>query len=192
MENEQALLEALREGNAAAFQQLFDTYSDKLYRLAAGLLQDDAEAESVVQDSFLRLIEHLDRFEGRSKVGTWLYRVAYNASMDQLRKRRPFLPLASEMDDEGPLPSPTILTDWRNVPERRLTEAEVSAELNRAISTLPEKLRAIFILYEVEGLSHAESAEVLDISISAAKVRLHRARLALRERLAAYFTEFVT
>lgn len=192
MDNELVLLEALREGDSAAFQQLFDTFSDKIYRLAVGLLQDEAEAESVVQDSFLRFFEHLDRFEGRSKISTWLYRVAYNASMDVLRKRRPFLSLNNDLDGEdGPIPSPAILIDWRDVPERRLTEAEISAELDRAITSLPEKLRAIFILYEIEGLSHSESAEVLGISVSAAKVRLHRARLALREQLAAYFAELV-
>lgn len=192
MDNELVLLQALREGDSAAFQQLFDTFSDKIYRLAVGLLQDEAEAESVVQDSFLRLFEHLDRFEGRSKISTWLYRVAYNASMDRLRKRRPFLSLSSDLDDEdSPISSPAILIDWRDVPERRLTEAEINAELDRAIAALPEKLRAIFILYEIEGLSHSESAEVLGISVSAAKVRLHRARLTLRERLAAYFAELV-
>ncbi|MFZ0545073.1 MAG: sigma-70 family RNA polymerase sigma factor [Candidatus Promineifilaceae bacterium] len=193
MENEQRLLTALRQGEAAAFEQLFDTYSDKIYRLAAGLLEDDVEAEGVVQDSFLRLFEYLDRFEGRSKIGTWLYRVAYNASMDRLRKRRPSLSLTDERDhDDTSLPPPVILTDWRNLPERLLTEAEINSELDRAITALPERLRAAFILYEIEGLSVDESAEVLGISVSAAKVRLHRARLALRERLAESFSELVT
>ena len=188
MEKEQQLLTALRQGETAAFERLFETYSDKIYRLAAGLLEDNVEAEGVVQDSFLRLFEHLDRFEGRSKIGTWLYRVAYNVSIDRLRKRRPSLSITDEWDDEnGPLPTPIILTDWQNLPERRFTEAEINIELDKAIAALPERLRAAFILYEIEGLSINESADILSISVSAAKVRLHRARLALRERLAESF-----
>ncbi len=193
MQNDQELLIALRQGEAAAFQQLFDTYSDKIYRLAFGLLQNEAEAEGVVQDSFLRLFEYLDRFEGRSKLETWLYRVAYNVSMDRLRKRRPLLSLDSEMNEnDEPIPVPTILMDWRNVPELCLAEAEICVELDKAIAMLSEKLRAAFILYEVEGLSIKDSAEVLGISASATKVRLHRARLTLRECLAAYFAELTT
>lgn len=192
MKDDQELLVALCQGETAAFQQLFDVYSDKIYRLAVGLLQDEAEAEGVVQDTFLRLIEHLDRFEGRAKLGTWLYRVAYNASMDRLRQRRPLLPLNNEIDDETASPVPLILTDWRHVPEQYLTEEEIHAQLDKAIAALSEKLRAAFLLYEVEGLSVEESADVLGISVSATKVRLHRARLALREELAAYFSELAT
>jgi len=190
MQDDQELLTVLRQGEAAAFEQLFEMYSDKLYRLAFGLLQHEAEAEGVVQDSFLRLFERLDRFEGRAKLGTWLYRVAYNASVDRLRKRRPYLSLDNAVDeDDASLPAPAILMDWRNVPERCLTESELNAELDKAIAALSEKLRGAFILYEIEGLSIEEIAAVLGISASATKVRLHRARLALREYLAAYFAE---
>jgi RNA polymerase sigma-70 factor (ECF subfamily) len=194
MKDNVELLVALRRGEAAAFQQLFDAYSDKIYRLTVGLLENETEAEGVVQDTFLRLIEHLDRLKGQANLGTWLYRVAYNASMDRLRQRRPLLPLRTEVDDddETAVPAPVILTDWRNVPEQGLIEAEVNAQLDKAIATLSEKLRAVFILYEIEGLSVEASADVLGISIGTAKVRLHRARLALREELAIYFSELAT
>ena len=189
MQNEQEMLAALHRRDQAAFSQLFETYSDRIYRLSVGLLENETEAEGVVQDTFLRLFERLDQFEGRSKLGTWLYRVAYNLCQDRLRKRQPVSQIAMDVDDDEAMPVPTIFIDWSQVPERFLTEAEITAELDRAIATLPAKLKAVFMLREIEGLSTKECAEVLEISDSAAKVRLHRARLRLREELAAYFTE---
>ena len=98
-------------------------------------------------------------------------------------------PLGTDVDDDETIPVPAIFVDWSQVPERYLTEAEIKAELDRAIATLPPKLKAVFMLREIEGLSTRECAEVLDISESATKVRLHRARLLLREQLAMYFAE---
>lgn len=189
MFDEQELLAALRRRDATAFSQLFEAYSDRVYRLAVGLLESEVEAEGVVQDTFMRLIERLDQFEGRSKLSTWLYRVAYNLCQDRLRKRKPISTLVEEVDDEGTIPTPTILIDWEQLPERCLTAAEISRELDEAIATLPPKLKAVFILREIEGVSTQACAEALDISVSATKVRLHRARLLLREQLATYFME---
>lgn len=183
MKSEQELISALRRREPDAFTFLFETYSDKIYRLAAGLLEDDIEAEGVVQESFLRLFEKLDQFEGRAKVGTWLYRVAYNTAVDRLRKRRPHVRMDVDIDDAH-LPGPVVLTDWKQLPEQVLSESEIRAELDKAIAALPEKFRVVFMLREIEGLSTQETADIVGISVSAAKVRLHRARLALRERLA--------
>lgn len=184
------LLIALRQRDPAAFAQLFEMYSDKVYRLAFGLLEDENEAEGVVQDAFMRLLEHLDRFEGRSKLGTWLYRVAYNLSIDQLRKQRPLLSLTNE-DDYESIPIPAVLTDWRQAPETWLDSLELSDKMDQAIASLPAKLKAVFILREIEGCSTVECSQVLAISESAVKVRLHRARLLLREHLAEYVMEWV-
>jgi RNA polymerase sigma-70 factor (ECF subfamily) len=189
MLNEKEMLKALRLRDPAAFSQLFEAFSDRVYRLAVGLLENETEAEGVVQDTFIRLFEKLDQFEGRSKLSTWLYRVAYNLCQDRLRKRRPVSPLAMDVDEDEIMPVPTIFVDWSQVPERSLTEAEITTELDKAIATLPPNLKAVFMLREIEGLSTKECAEVLEISESATKVRLHRARLLLREKLAAYFTE---
>ena len=180
--DEVSLLSALRARNAEAFAYLFDRYSDKVYRLAVSLLKDEIEAEGVVQDAFLRLIERLDQFEGRSNLGTWLYRIAYNLSVDRLRKRKPDLVLEDEPED-GRLPAPVQLVDWTQWPEQMLSDAEVTAELDKAIAALPEKFRVVFILREVEGLSTQETANITGLSLSATKVRLHRARLFLREQL---------
>jgi RNA polymerase sigma-70 factor (ECF subfamily) len=191
MLDDSQLLTALRQRDPAAFAQLFELYSDKIYRLALGLLEDENEAEGIVQDTFMRLLERLHQFEGRSKLGTWLYRVAYNLSIDRLRKQQPVLHLTVADDAAETLPMPAVLTDWRDAPETWLASTELSDELDQAIAGLPAKLRAVFILREIEEVTTEECAHVLGISESAAKVRLHRARLLLRERLAAYVTELV-
>ena len=180
--DEALLLEALHKRDPDAFAHLFNLYSDKIYRLAVSLLKDDVAAEGVVQDAFLRLIERLDQFEGRANLGTWLYRIAYNLSIDRLRKRKPELVLEDEPGD-GRYPAPIHLIDWKQWPEQLLTDAEVTAALDKAIAELPEKFRIIFVLREIEGLSTKETAKITGLSLSATKVRLHRARLFLREHL---------
>lgn len=193
MPDESHLIDALRRQEPQAFNQLFETYSDKLFRVAVGLLQDEDEAEGVVQDAFLRLFEKLDRFEGRSQVGTWLYRVTTNACIDRLRQRRINQPLAEEIEGDNEASfMPAIMTDWTLAPETVFASTEAQFELDRCIAGLPESLRVTFILREIEGLSTAETAEVLNLKQSAVKVRLHRARLALREGLSSYFGELVS
>ena len=190
MNSDQNLLAALRRRDADAFAALFKLYSDKIFRLALGLLGDEDEAEGIVQDSFLRLFEKLDQFEGRSQLGTWLYRVAYNASIDRLRRQRPTQPLAddAQADDAAPF-MPALLIDWSQAPEALFDSGETQTQLEDAVSRLPERLRSTFILREIEGLSTAETAAVLSITVGAVKVRLHRARLLLREELSGYFGE---
>ena len=177
-----SLLTDLRNREPDAFAYLFEHYSDKIYRLAISMLKQEAAAEGVVQDTFLRLIERLDQFEERSQLGTWLYRIAYNLTVDRLRKRKPELELGDEPED-GRLTAPVNLVDWQQWPENLLADAEVTAALDDAIAALPEKFRIVFVLREIEGLSTEETAEITSLSLSATKVRLHRARLFLREHL---------
>ncbi len=193
MEGPAISIEALRAGDPAALSALFETYADRIYRLALGILRDPAAAEDIVQETFLSAIRHLDRFEGRSSLGTWLYRVAYNACIDRLR-RRTDEPLPPDEPDEDPetgavLSLPKSIIDWAGTPERWQADREVMAEIDRAIAGLPQSLRVVFLLRDVEGLSTGETAEALGLSEGATKVRLHRARLAMRERLSVYFGE---
>jgi RNA polymerase sigma-70 factor (ECF subfamily) len=190
MQNEADLISALRRRDPHAFSFLFDSYSDKIFRLAAGLLGDEDEAEGIVQESFLRLFTKLDQFEERAKVSTWLYRVAYNASIDQLRQRRPIQPLVDEPEQEEQPPIiPAIFVDWSQAPETMFASAEAQVELDRCVAQLPERLRSTFILRETDGLSTAETSEILEIKPGTVKVQLHRARLLLRECLTSYFGE---
>lgn len=181
------LVAALRRREPAAFAAAFDRYADRIFRLALGLLGDELEADGIVQETFVRLFQKLDSFEGRSSLGTWLYRVAYNLSLDHLRRRRPDLTIDDEEDEVTAVA--TTVAGWGRLPEETLSNEEVREALDQAIAALPAHYRVVFILREIEGLSTKETAEVTEISVSAAKVRLHRARLFLRERLAEQFAE---
>lgn len=185
MLDELACLEAMRKGDPACLGGFFEAWGDRLYRLALRLTGEPAAAEDVVQEAFLKLMAGADRIEGRSRLATWLYRVAYNASIDRLREQKRLQPVPSE-DDEQPLPMPETLVEFRLSPEAMARDAETRAALDEAIAALPPLLRAAFLLRDVEGLSTAEAAEALGITETNLKVRLHRARLALRERLSAH------
>lgn len=185
--DEQQLISALKQRDPMAFTQVFERYAPKIYRMAAQLLGDDQEADGVVQNAFLALIEKIDGFEGRASIGTWLYRVAYNEVLMRLRRARPQIDL--DTFEEADI-MPACLVDWEHLPESVLTNHEAAQMMAQAIAQLSPTLQTIFILRDVEGLSTSEVAQIMNISESAVKVRLHRARLALRERLAQYFEEY--
>ncbi len=187
MADEQTLIAALRQRDPAALAEVFATHSDKIYRLAVSLLHDEQTADGVVQDTFLSLIEHIHSFEERASLATWLYRVAYNHAQTRLRRQHPQVDV-DEWDGDG-LTLPEKLIDWNSVPELLLTGEEARRQIEAAIATLNPTLRAVFVLRDVEELSTEETAEALGIQPGAVKVRLHRARLALREQLAGYFEE---
>jgi RNA polymerase sigma-70 factor (ECF subfamily) len=183
--DEMACLEAMKRGEPGCLADFFELWADRLYGLALRLLGDPAAAEDVVQEAFLKLIAGADRIEGRSRLATWLYRVVYNAAMDRLRDQKREVPVPED-GGEGALPAPSLLVDFRLSPEAALRDAELRGALEGAIGALPPALRAAFLLRDVEGLSTAEAAEALGISEANLKVRLHRARLQLRERLSAF------
>ena len=184
------LLQELKSGKPEAFASLFDTYADRLYRLGMSLVGDPFEAEDIVQEAFLKAITHIDHFQARSSLGTWLYRVVYNSSIDRLRGRVD-VPLPEESNpDENSLPMPEVLLEW-HTPETLAISNEGQDYLDQAIQSLPETLRSVFVLRDIEELSTAQTAEILGIGENLVKVRLHRARLALRELLAVYFVERV-
>jgi RNA polymerase sigma-70 factor (ECF subfamily) len=184
------LLERIRAGDRTACAECIELHSPAVYRLARRLTRDEAEAEDVVQETFLNAFKGIDRFDGRSALSTWLYRIAHNAALMRLRKARPDTVSVDDesLSDDGGL-VPRQLFDWCCLPEADFDTEEARAELERAIRELPEKLRAVFTLRELEGLSTEETAAALELSLEAVKTRLHRARLWLRERLSGYFTE---
>ncbi len=183
--NELACLEAMKRGDPSCVASFFDAWGDRIYGLALRLLGDPAAAEDVVQDTFLKLMAGAHQIEGRSRLTTWLYRVAYNAAMDRLRAQKREQPVPEE-GEETTLPMPSLLVDMRLSPEVMARDNELRKALETAIASLPTSLRAAFLLRDVEGLSTAEAAEALDLTEVNLKVRLHRARLLLRERLSEF------
>lgn len=185
-------IDALRSGDREAFAAMVDEYSPKLYRLALRMLGDPQEAEDVLQDSLLKAYHAIDKFEGRSKVGTWLYRITSNEALMRLRKKQPALVSVDEpiQLDKGDT-VPRQLEDWCCLPEDEFMTAEAMVQLDQAMEELSPALKAAFILRDLQGLSTEEAAETLEISESALKTRLSRARLQLRESLSIYFGDRV-
>jgi RNA polymerase sigma-70 factor (ECF subfamily) len=189
-QDDNGLITRIRAGDKSACAECVERHSNEVYRLALRLVQDQAEAEDVVQETFLSAFKAIESFEGRSGLGTWLYRIAYNVAMMRLRRKQPLTVSVDETDpgEEG-TPVPRQLFDWCCLPEQDFETGESREELERAIRELPEKLKAVFVMRELEGRSTEETAEALGLSLEAVKTRLHRARLWLRERLTPYFTE---
>ncbi|PWH14596.1 MAG: RNA polymerase subunit sigma-24 [Anaerolineae bacterium] len=183
-------LDALRSGDRAEFARLVEIYYTPIYRLALKMLAREQDAEDVLQNTFLKALQHIGEFEGRSTLSTWLYRIAANEALMFLRRKRPEVSINDEAEEaDDSLPMPEQFTDWCCLPEQEFATAEAKRQLDQAILKLPEKLRVVFLLRDIEGLSIKETSEVLNLTETAVKTRLLRARLALREYLAAYFSE---
>jgi len=184
-------IEALRAGDRAEFARLVDAYSASIYRLGLRMLGNEQDAEDVLQNTFLNALTHLSSFEGRSSVLTWLYRIAVNEALMTMRRSKPEVNIddAEESSEDVDDLSPATFVDWGSLPEDMLLSSEGKQALDRAIQSLPEKLRMVFLLRDVQELSIKETADALGLTESNVKVRLLRARLSLREQLSAYYGE---
>jgi RNA polymerase sigma-70 factor, ECF subfamily len=183
-------LEKLRAGDRAEFAHLMEAYSGPVYRLGLRILGNEPDAEDVLQNTFLNAWTHLPDFEGRSSLATWLYRIAANEALMQLRRRRPDVQLDGvEPQDSAGEFMPVQFLDWSGLPEDELLAGEGKRLVDAVIQSLPDMLRLVFVLRDVEGLSIKETAEALDLSDTNVKTRLLRARLRVREQLSSYFSE---
>ena len=189
------LVERARGGDQGALTEIFETHQRRIYHVALRMCGNEQDAEETLQETFLSAIQALPGFEGRSQLSTWLYRIASNACLMRRRRDSKEAGMVTDVDAYGRLDGdesedlPAYFVDWSYMPDDVVLDRELQEFLERAILELPPKLRLTFIWRELEGLSTAESAEVLGISESAVKVRLHRARLKLREILSSYFVE---
>lgn len=182
------LFRQARGGDFAAFEALVAGLQSRVYGLAFRILGESHDAEDVAQQTFLSVVEHIQDFRGESAVAAWVLRIAANHALKLLRKRRglPTVPLAeTDGTDEGyaTVPHPEFIAPWRDDPADLAARHEVRELIDRALADLDDKYRAVFVLRDVEGFSVRETADVLGISEANVKVRLLRARLALRERL---------
>ena len=188
--NQEISLDALQAGDRAEFARLVDAYSTQIYRLALKMLGDEQDAEDVLQNTFMKALQSIEKFEGRSSLSTWLYRIAVNEALMLLRRQKPTIPVAMDYeDDDDEIQHPTQFTDWCCLPEEDLLSEEARKHLDQAIRRLPEKLQVVFLLRDIEGLSIRETSEALDLTETAVKTRLLRARLNLREQLSTYYGE---
>ena len=159
------------------FDQIVENYSDFVYNVAFRMMGAPEDAQDVAQDAFLSAYRAFDRFRGESRVTTWLYRITTNAALMKLRKEKKARTLTQPGVED------MVIADWSGAPERLATNTELGEKLNEGVSMLPDELKAAVVLRDVEGLSNTEAAEILDITVSSLKSRLHRGRVMLRKHL---------
>ncbi len=188
--DEHALVHRAEADGPDGFAGIMRKHNQRLYRLALALMNDPAEAEDVLQESYVRAYQRLSSFEGRASLGAWLARIVRNTAIDQLRARR-VRQAAFSLESDLPCVDGLAISvldsaasDERAFsPELRVEGDEMRDVLEQAIASLPEQFRSVFMLREVEGLSLRETAEYLDIPVATVKTRDHRARLLLRKKL---------
>jgi len=187
---EAGLVERLQAGDAAALEALMSEYASRVYRLAFGITRSQGDAEEVVQDVFLTVATKCVTFEGRSALGSWIYRITTNTALNKRRGKRGELETSLEehlpaFKEDGHREGDRafLLADWSQNPERELLAGEARQAMERALDTLPDRYRAVLVLRDVEELANEQVAELLGESIGSVKSRLHRARMALREQL---------
>jgi RNA polymerase sigma-70 factor (ECF subfamily) len=173
-------------GQTEAFHDLIRPYERSVYLMALSMLRNEAEAEDVAQETFIKAYRNLGRFRSESRFSTWLIAIALNEARARLRRKQPGL--TDSIDDtEGPV-VPAQLTDWREIPSETLERKEVRSLIRRALDTLPLAYREVFVLRELEERNVQETAETLGITIGSVKMRLHRARMMLQKQLAPQLT----
>lgn len=189
---ETALVRQAKGGDYSAFETLVKSCERRIWAIAWRLVGDREEVENVVQSAFLKAMEALETFREEAGFCTWVGRIATNEALEVLRrrKRRDALSLDALTDDtsdEGPIAHPELLADWREDPSLGIEREQFRDILDKALDTLTPGLRAVFVLRDIQEQSTAETAEALGITEANVKVRLLRARLALRERLTEAF-----
>ena len=178
------MIAAILAGDIQLYHQLIRPYERSVYMMALSYVKNEADAEDVAQEAFLKAFHHLATFRSESKFSTWLIGIALNEARSRLRREGVLRmdSLDDTTEDGGPV-SPAILRDWREVPSEALERKEIRQMLQEAITGLPEKYREVFILRDVEELNVFETAAALRITVGNVKVRLHRARLMLQKQL---------
>jgi RNA polymerase sigma-70 factor (ECF subfamily) len=184
------LVHASKEGDVAAFEQLVKRYDRKLLRIAQSVTHNREDSQDAVQEAFLKAYQNLSDFREDSQFSTWLIRITVNQSLMKLRKQRTIREVSLDQDlqaDGSTLP--IEVTDRAPGPEQICGTSELRIILVKAMGGLRPILRTVFVLRDIEGMSIQQTAEVLNVTQTAVKARLWRARLQLRERLKGYFSK---
>ncbi len=190
---DEELISAARTGNKAAFTALVKRYEETVYKFSFKLCRDREKAEETFQDTFVNVFRKLDSFDGKSKFSTWLYAIVTNNCLMK-RRRRKLQDLEESLEVlDHPPSSPEgkfahEIARWEETPADVVLRKELKEVLDQAILKLPGDYRTVFVLRDIEGRSTEEAAEILEISVEAAKSRLRRARAFLREELDPYMT----
>ena len=183
------LVRMAQAGDTRAFDELVRRYQDKVYRLCFKILRHEDDAAEALQDAFLSAFRGLKNFKAESTFSTWLYRIATNAALMKYRKRRDGHVSLEQSQSANEDAEALQLPDWSTQPLKDLLDAETNEIMAEGIQKLPDELRTVFVMRDIQEKSNAEVAEELKLTIAAVKSRLHRARILLRDRLNRYFSD---
>jgi len=191
--DEAQMIASIIAGDSQLFHELIRPYERRVYAMALSFLHNEADAEDITQEAFLKAFRNLASFRGEAKFGTWLVSITLNEARSRIRHRDTIKmeSLDESPDDQGHT-SPALLRDWKEIPSEALERKEVRLLLHKAIVALPLIYREVFQLRDVEQLSVNEAAAALGISIASVKVRLHRARMMLQKNLAPQLKQFAS
>ncbi|MFC1577961.1 RNA polymerase sigma factor [Thermodesulfobacteriota bacterium] len=189
-DNDFNLIQAINSGQTEKFHDLVKRYEQKLYNFSLRMCRNPSDAEDMIQDTFLNVFKYLKNFRYETKFKNWLYKVAASTCIKKRRKSK-FAP-DKELSLDEFLPNdeaekPDHVPEWALLPLDKLLNEELASVINRTIISIPKKYRVVVVLRDIEGFSTAETAQILNLSPSNVKVRLHRARLYLRDKLKGYF-----
>jgi RNA polymerase sigma-70 factor (ECF subfamily) len=178
--SDEQIIERVLGGETHLFEVVMRRYNTRLYRAARAILKNDAEAEDVMQDAYVRAFQHLHQFAGRSKFSTWLTRIAIHEALARMHKAKRF----EEFDDMNENKQNSIgAAQTRPTPESESASGELNRLLEQAIANLPDNYRAVVLLRDVEEMNTSETAACLAITEENVKIRLHRAHALLRREL---------
>jgi RNA polymerase sigma-70 factor (ECF subfamily) len=181
------LVTRTKAGDKEAFDLLVERHAPNIYALCLKMLGNPEDAEDCLQEVFVKAYQAMSNFREEAKFSTWVYRIAYNACLMRIRKKKIDTVSLNEPIEVGGDAMPREVVDWTADPSSKLLGDELSSVLNRHINQMQPDNRIVFVLRDVHGLSTDDTASVLGLSVPAVKSRLHRARLYLRERLAGYY-----
>lgn len=184
LSDEFALVQRAIARDGDAFRTIMKTYNQRLYRVARGIVRNDAEAEDIVQEAYVRAFTHLESFRGDSSLATWLSRITINEALGRLRAQRPTVDLVTfESQRTAAEIIQFPLTSKSDDPEKTMAQRQILQLVEKATDNLPEVYRIVFITRVIEGLSVEDTAEILNLRPETVKTRLHRARKLVREQL---------
>ncbi|HUO24205.1 MAG TPA: sigma-70 family RNA polymerase sigma factor [Candidatus Aquilonibacter sp.] len=183
---EQDLIARVQRGQRDQFYELVRPYERRVYAAALAILRNEADAEEVAQEAMLKAFANIRQFRAEARFSTWLIQITVNEALMRRRRERTVVMerIDDQRDDEGEY-QPRDFADWREIPSEALERKEIRQKLGEALSTLDRKYREVFMLRDMEHLNIQETAQLLGISVAAVKTRLLRARLMLRDLLAA-------
>ncbi len=181
---EDEMIARILAGDTHVYHELIRPHERSVYLIALAYMKNEADAEDVAQEAFIKAFRHLATFRAEAKFSTWLISIAINEAKGRLRRQSTIrMESLDEPPEGGGTISPALLRDWREIPSEVLERNEVRQLLQRAVGSLPEIYRQVFLLRDVEEMTTLEAAVALNISVPSVKVRLHRARMMLQKEL---------